>query len=179
MVLAAGDITISGHESYATRFVECVRAHDVPLLLVHGNNDGPEAVRVFREHGVTIHRRSATQAGHCFVGIGGDGYAPHDTELGPGESIDLPVDGSILLTHIPPARIELTKVDGDHVPRSFEFGQPVEGGPRAHICGHVHHTEGVGYLAGTKVIKLRAAMWNSCALLDLDTLRTTFLTLEP
>jgi hypothetical protein len=63
-------------------------------------------------------------------------------------------------------------------PRAAEADRIVEA-PRAQVCGHIHHTEGVAYLGQTKVIKLRAAMANRCALLDLATLRTTFLDLEP
>jgi Icc-related predicted phosphoesterase len=179
LVLAAGDITIHGHEPYAREFVACVRAHDVPLLVVHGNNDSAEVARYFREEGLTLHRQERTLFGHRFTGFGGDGNATHDIELQPGEMEQLSPEGSIFLTHIPPSfRIALSPVDGPKVPRSIT-GQLTEGGPRAHICGHIHHTQGVAYYAGTKIVKLRAAMWGSCALLDLDTLAVTFLPLDP
>jgi len=48
------------------------------------------------------------------------------------------------------------------------------GAPRAQICGHIHQLEGVARLGPTKVIKVRAAMWNRCATLDLRTLRARF-----
>lgn len=184
LVLAAGDITIPGHEAYADEFIHCVARHEIPLLLVHGNNDCIEAVERFRAAGVTIHRLERRVLGHRFVGFGGDGNAPYDVELEPGELEVLPVEGAILLTHVPPAtRLALSPVDGEHVTASLTFGTPpaalVGTGPLAHICGHIHPTEGVAYLAGTKVVKLRAAMWNRCALLNLSTLRAEFLDLEP
>lgn len=163
LVLAAGDITIAGHEAYAGQFLECVRGHDVPLLLVHGNNDTREVVELFRREEVTIHRRARELLGHRFVGFGGDGNAPHDVELAEGEQEHLPLDGAIFLTHIPPA----------------SRGPAPQGGPRAHICGHIHHTEGTYDRGTTRIVKLRAAMWNRCALLDLETRAVTFLNLEP
>lgn len=181
LVLAAGDITIHGHEPYAEEFVACVRAHNVPLLLVHGNNDSSSVVRYFRAEGLTLHRQERTLLGQRFTGFGGDGHATHDVELQPGETEQLSLEGAIFLTHIPPAfRVELSRVDGPQVPRSFAFGGLMaEGGPRLHICGHIHATEGVGYYGGTKILKLRAAMWNRCALLDLETLAVKFLPLDP
>ena len=103
-VVAAGDITIAGHEGYAGEFISVVARHHLPLLLVHGNNDTAAAVDEFRHAGVTIHRRERSLLGHRFVGLGGDGTAPHDTELGPGESLELRLEGAILLTHVPPRR---------------------------------------------------------------------------
>ena len=181
VVLAAGDITIAGHEAYAQDFLDCVRAHKVPLLLVHGNNDSRTVVELFRREDVTIHRRERTLHGRRFVGMGGDGYAPHDVELAEGELAELPVEGAILLTHVPPAgRLTLSTVDGPSIPQNLTLGgQLLEGGPLAHICGHIHGTEGVGMYACAKIIKLRAAMWNACALLDLDTLHAEFLPLDP
>jgi len=181
LVLAAGDITIAGHEAYAQDFLDCVKVHKVPLLLVHGNNDSRAVVELFRRENVTIHRREKTLCGRRFVGIGGDGYAPHDVELTEGDLGELPVESAILLTHVPPAgRLVLSTVDGPDIPQNFTVGgQFVEGGPLAHICGHIHSTEGVGMYAGTKIIKLRAAMWDACALLDLDTLHAEFLPLDP
>ncbi len=181
LVLAAGDITIPGHEAYAQEFIDCVRAHNVPLLLVHGNNDTLAAVKVFRQAGVTIHRREREMLGRRFVGFGGDGNAPHDVELAEGELEELPMAGAIFLTHVPPAgRLALSPVDCGELPATFTFGgQLVEGGPAAHICGHIHQTEGVGIYAGAKLIKLRAAMWNRAALLTLDTLHTEFIDLDP
>ncbi len=149
-----------------------VRRHGLPLLLVHGNNDTLRAVEEFRRAGVTIHRQEREVAGVRFVGFGGDGTAPHDSQLAPGETLTLDLAGAILLTHLPPRGLHYVVHDQ---------GAPVQPGaaPRAHVCGHVHHTEGIAWLGPTKVVKLRAAMWNRCALLDLDTLAATFLDLAP
>lgn len=184
LVLAAGDITIPGHEDYAREFIALVERHGLPLLLVHGNNDSARVVAIFREAGVTIHRQARAVAGRIFVGFGGDGNAPHDTELGPGELEDLPLAGAIFLTHVPPTpRLALSPTDDPDAPVTFAFGATpgtvIRDGPVAHLCGHIHATEGVGYLAGTKIIKLRAAMWNRAALLNLDTLHAEFLDLDP
>ncbi|HEU5314603.1 MAG TPA: metallophosphoesterase [Chloroflexota bacterium] len=181
LVLAAGDITIAGHEPYAQEFLDCVARHGVPLLLVHGNNDSRRVVELFRRAGVTLHRQARELLGHRFVGFGGDGNAPHDVELAEGELEDLPLEGSIFLTHIPPGYpLRLSPADRPDAPRAFEFGgQLTSGGPRVHLCGHIHHTEGVGYYAGTKIVKLRAAMYDRCALLDLATLAVDFVPLGP
>jgi Icc-related predicted phosphoesterase len=175
VVLIAGDVCIAGHEAYARQLIDCIRGHGVPLLLVHGNNDTRDVVQLFRAEGITLHRQEKTMLGHRFVGFGGDGYAPHDTELAEGELESLDMEGAILMTHVPPGGLELSPVDGPGVPRGFTFGGAlVSGGPRVHICGHIHQTEGVAYYAGTKIVKLRAAMWNRCALLNLDTLAVRF-----
>ncbi|MBI3973107.1 MAG: metallophosphoesterase family protein [Chloroflexi bacterium] len=177
LVLAAGDITIPGHEPYAADFVGVVKRHNVPLLVVHGNNDTIEAVETFRRAGVTIHRSEREIGGFRFAGFGGDGTAPHDFELAEGETLDLRLDGAIFLTHVPP---QVRLPYGPDVPRTKMVAPPrpsgdaLAGAPRAHICGHIHHIEGVAYLGPTKVVKLRAAMLNRCALLDVRTLRTDF-----
>ena len=153
---------------------------------MHGNNDTASAVEAFRRADVTIHRRGRELLGHRFVGFGGDGTAPHDTELAEGESLELRLAGAIFLTHVPPrTRLPLgpDRPPGP-LPRPAGTGEdPVVAAmadePRAHICGHIHSTEGVAYLGRTKIVKLGAAMWNRCALLDLDTLRAQFLDLAP
>jgi len=103
--LLAGDVTVPGHERYARDVVEVIRRHGVPLLLVHGNNDTLEAVEEFRRAGVTIHRREREVDGIRFVGYGGPAEDMHDLELGPGETLDLHLEGTILLTHVPPPRL--------------------------------------------------------------------------
>ena len=183
VVLAAGDITIPGHEAYAAEFIALIARYGVPLLLVHGNNDTRDATDLFVREGVTIHRREREVAGVRFVGIGGDGTAPWDTELGPDESLDLRLDGAILLTHVPP-RNGLRYVRDDRgtslAPPSSSTGHPLlANAPRAHVCGHVHRLEGVAYIGPTKVVKVGAAMWNACALLDLRTLATQFIRIDP
>ena len=102
VVLVAGDVTVPGKEAYARRLIDLVARRRVPLLLVHGNNDSWPAVQEFRRAGVTIHRQERVVAGVRFTGFGGTGDAPHDLELGPGETLHLNPEGSILLTHVPP-----------------------------------------------------------------------------
>jgi len=190
LVLAAGDISIPGHEPYAKDFIALVRRHGRPLLLVHGNNDTREAVETFRREGVTIHRRERELFGRRFVGFGDDGYASYDAELAEGESLELRLDGAILLTHLPPRGLRYAPRDLDERRRtkdelaagvggdsSFVFcpSSPIfANAPVAQICGHIHHQEGVARIGPTKVVKLRAAMWNRCATLDLRTLHAHF-----
>lgn len=152
--------------------------------MVHGNNDRPAAVEVFRRAGVTIHRREQTIGDYRFIGFGGDGTAPHDVELAEGEALELHPGGAFLLTHLPPpGRRSYSPDVRRDTPRlrNLKAGpeSPLSQAPLAHICGHVHHTEGVAYVGETKVIKLRAAMWNRCALLDLASLAAKFVDLEP
>ncbi len=196
VVLLAGDVTIPGHDAYAKDVIAVVRRHNVPLLLVHGNNDTVAAVEEFRRAGVTIHRQEREVAGVRFVGFGGDGTAPHDTELATGESLSLDLEGAILLTHLPPPGVRYASQDREAPPRKPGVATgnppgddqeisiapstgPTIPSPRAHICGHIHHSEGIAWIGPTKIVKLRAAMWNRCALLDLDTLVATFRDLAP
>jgi Icc-related predicted phosphoesterase len=191
VVLAAGDITIAGHAAYAADFIAVVRRHDCPLLLVHGNNDTFEAVEIFRREGVTIHRQERQLLGTRFVGFGGDGTATHDLELAEGELEQLDPSGAILLTHVPPRGLRYFLTDPDGRRRTNDESQLRDGerrssfatrpssptlafAPRAQICGHIHHQEGIAYLGPTKVVKLRAAMWNRCAVLDLRSLGVSF-----
>ena len=197
LVLVAGDITIAGHEPYAKDFVAVVRRHGCPLLLVHGNNDTLQAVETFRREGVTIHRRERELFGVRFVGFGGDGTASYDDELAEGESLHVDPTDAILLTHLPPPRLRYSLHDPDERRKTKgesttsvlrpalalsgaegSFVQPPErdliGAPCAQICGHIHQLEGVARLGPTKVIKVRAAMWNRCATLDVRTLHARF-----
>lgn len=176
LVLAAGDITIPGHEAYAQDFIDVVRRQSLPLLLVHGNNDTYAAVETFRRENVTIHRRERSLGEARFVGFGGDGSALHDQELADGETLELRLGGAVLLTHLPP-QARLTYSTREEAARAAVQSENLSQ-PRAHVCGHIHQTEGVAYLGATKVVKLRAAMWNRCALLDVKTLSATFRDLE-
>jgi Icc-related predicted phosphoesterase len=178
VVLVAGDVTVPGKEAYARRLIDLVARRRVPLLLVHGNNDSWPAVQEFRRAGVTIHRQERVVAGVRFTGFGGTGDAPHDLELGPGETLHLNPEGSILLTHVPPPG-RLRYGPDAAAPAPPSAAAPHLLAPRAQVCGHIHHNEGVAWIGPTKVIKLRAAMLNRCALLDLDTLAVTFRDLAP
>jgi Icc-related predicted phosphoesterase len=171
LVLAAGDITIAGHEPYAKDFIALVRRHGCPLLLVHGNNDTLEAVETFRREGVTIHRRERELYGRRFVGFGDDASVGYD-ELAEGESLELRLDGAILLTHLPPPGLRY--VPQDSRPAASASPLVLANAPLVQVCGHIHHQEGVARLGATKVVKVRAAMWNRCATLDLATLRARF-----
>lgn len=46
--------------------------------------------------------------------------------------------------------------------------------PLVHICGHIHHTWGIGYLGSTKVVKLAASYLGYYAIMDLETLHVDF-----
>ena len=127
---------------------------------------------------VTIHRLCEREVdGIRFVGYGGPAEDLHDLELGPGETLDLRLEGTILLTHVPPPRLRYGPDRPGARPPPVAHDLPFDPAlpaPRAQVCGHLHATEGVAWLGRTKVIKLRAATWNSCALLDLDGLAAGF-----
>lgn len=47
--------------------------------------------------------------------------------------------------------------------------------PLVHICGHIHHIQGIGYIGETKVIKLASAALGNVAIMNLDNLEVKFL----
>jgi len=49
--------------------------------------------------------------------------------------------------------------------------------PRIHICGHIHNQWGIGYIGGTKVVKLAASYLGFAAIMDLETLMVAFIEL--
>ena len=182
VVLAAGDITIAGHEAYARDFVRTIVRHGTPLLAVPGNNDGAEVMETLRRADVSVHRRERVVGGVRFTGLGGDGTQPYEETLGEGEALGVDVAGSVFLTHIPPAKLRYAPdtASGARGPQSVELAVPpsvAAGAPRAWVCGHVHKLEGVAFLGPTKVVKVRATFWGSYAELDLETLRARFLRL--
>ena len=49
--------------------------------------------------------------------------------------------------------------------------------PLAHICGHIHHTQGIGSLGQTKVIKLASSAQGNIAIMNLENLGVEFMRL--
>ena len=158
-MLVAGDVTVPGQEAYARRRDRPVaRRHGCPCSLVHGNNDSWPAVQEFRRAGVTIHRQEREWTASASPASAAPATALHDLELGPGETLTSTRRGASSSPTSPPPAGSATGT-ATPPPRGAPCpATPHLPAPRAQVCGHIHHSEGVAWIGPTKVIKLRAAM---------------------
>ena len=157
VVLVAGDVTVPGKEAYARRLIDLVARRRVPLLLVHGNNDSWPAVQEFRRAGVTIHRQEREWPGSASPASVAPETPPTTWSWGQGRRCTSTRRGaSSSPTSRPPAGSRTARTPPAPAPPSA--ATPHLLAPRAQVCGHIHHSEGVAWIGPTKVIKLRAAM---------------------
>ncbi len=70
--------------------------------------------------------------------------------------------------------LENSKIVSDLDFRNLNLQRKIIDFPLAHICGHIHHTWGVGYLGSTKIIKLAASYLGYYAIMDLQSLVVEF-----
>lgn len=106
---------------YAEQYIELVKAHQLPLFGLHGNNEPFEAYQLYRESGINIHLETRQLGDYTICGIGGFGMLDE-----PGFE-DLSINNlvinkqTIFITHVPP-----------------KASQPVSMGPLVHLFGHRH-----------------------------------------
>lgn len=134
-----------------------------------------------------------------FSGVGGSPESWAGQYQGETTDQKIEIGGTVFLSHVPPPCIvTLNPYDDEianpkkQIPDKFQFsndqmrngkinerckmktGKLFKDAPFAHICGHLHSRQGVGYIGQTKIIKLAAAERGNYAILDLETLKVEF-----
>jgi len=181
LIILAGDITQNGPVDYAEDILEICEKRKLPVVSVHGNNDPKRIQELLAQRTVYVHARRAEVLGFEFAGAGGSGPTPFNTVCEyTHEQITSFFKGNvnsntIVVSHAGPRGVlDISKHQGEHA-GSLAVREMVDRDqPRAVVCGHIHEQEGEGMLGKTKIVKVAALMYGKAALLELETLKTTF-----
>lgn len=163
LVLIAGDITNRGPVSYAEEFLGLFSGMNV--LAIHGNMDPKPVVDLLERRGIFFHCKRVRIGEWAFVGFGGSSPTPFGTPTEyPEDEIEEELskvridEKTVLVTHSPPydsgfdrTRIGM-KAGSKAIRKIIEEKRPF-----MNICGHIHESEGIGMLNGTKIVKLPPA----------------------
>jgi len=163
-ILIAGDITNRGPASFAKELVEIALPENT--LIVHGNMDTNEVIKVFEDKGVSVHCKKIVIGEYNVIGFGGSNYTPANTptEYSEEEIEDglnkLEIDSrTILITHAPPFNSGLDKVSSGLNVGSRAIRNIIDKKqPCLNICAHIHEQEGKRVINKTLVVKLGPAM---------------------
>ena len=183
LVFMAGDFTHRGKpEDYAQKFLAAIEKAGAPVFAVHGNMDSPEVKGLIEKMGVSIHAKKVNWKGFEFAGLGGGPKSVLSTliEYENDEQRDL-LKGiigpeTIVLSHAPPYGTKADDIgNGIHIgmPALREAVEKIQ--PRAVICGHAHENQCVERIGKTIIIKVPALKDGKAALVELPSLKTTFL----
>lgn len=180
LVIIPGDVTQDGPQDYAEDVLEICANAKLPIVCVHGNNDPEDIQKLLEEKTHYVHGRHETVLGFRFAGLGGSNPTPNDTvceytEEQIAEFLDGNVDDkTILVSHTPPSgTLDLSR-KGTHTGSTTVKNVIEHSKPRAIICGHAHEQEGEAMLGSTKVIKVAPLMYGKAALVELESLKVTF-----
>lgn len=163
LVLSPGDVTdrYDAHGlEYLDQFINLVtQKHQLPLKMVHGNNDSKEVIERARSRGVLLHFDEEKIAGYRIAGIG-------DVESQPairgGSLKDL--TGAIAISHRPTPQFNELKASG----------MPLANAPMIQIFGHYHARAQTEQLGGTLVINVPAGLDGRYAILELPSKKVEF-----
>ena len=153
IVVCCGDFTIGERNIQA--MLSKFEKFPVPVLLIHGNHEAEEDVRLLckkLKNVIFIHKTIVRFQEVTFVGWGGGGFSRRDREFErwwQSQDIDLPV---VLVTHAPAFGTKLDALHKGHVGcTSFtEFIAEVQ--PTLALSGHIEENNGKSDVLGlTKV----------------------------
>ena len=132
--------------------------------------------------GLSMHAKKISLNGYSVVGVGGSNATPFNTPVEYTEeelwgfAHDL-VDGrTIFAPHAPPLNTCADLLsNGNHagsksIKEIIEKKQPV-----ICLCGHIHEAKGEEFIGKTKLVKIQPLMWGHAVLLELPSLKTTFI----
>jgi Icc-related predicted phosphoesterase len=189
VIVFAGDFVNMGEPlEFAEQFAVFVCEINRPFLWVPGNNDFGRAYDELIQKCPSLEGREVEILGQRFTGVGGSPASWASSYAGKKAVSAEKIGGSIFVSHYPPPRVFnycLPEVGERGLsPIAFENSECGSGGaptgkrlvhaPLVHVCGHIHHQQGVAYLGSTKIIKLAAAETGHYAIMDLDNLEVDF-----
>jgi Icc-related predicted phosphoesterase len=203
LILFTGDFVNMGEPlSYQEKFIQLHTLHPIPLFWVPGNNDFGRSYDLMMKYIPSVESRVEKYKNIKITGVGGSpaswsGEYQGETGIKAEDLAD-----SIFISHQPPPISNLTKFDMGNKkseirnPKQYqnsndknskqvsEFGirnsdlrRKISDFPIVHICGHIHNQWGIGYIGGTKVVKLAASYLGFAATMDMETLFVEFIEL--
>ncbi len=157
ILVIAGDITGHVHDAVTLAVLNDL---NIPILVVPGNMDALDfenQVSGFKNM-LTIHLKTVIHEGMIFSGWGG---TIKSTDAAPWTASDHNIPEAadafarkteILVTHVPPWGVLDKGYGGFHGGSKTLAGIIVERQPAVLICGHMHESKGMAYLAETLVV---------------------------
>lgn len=165
-LLCAGDLSDANEYSqYEEKLYEVLEAFEdggEMSKAVPGNMDREEeCVRALIDHRMNIHKKIASFEEFDVVGYGG-GQTPFDTPFEPSgdeiyQALDtlygrMKSDRKVGVVHQPPKDSKLDIVDGEHVGSEKVRDLIEEKDFNLVLTGHIHESDGVDEIEGTKVV---------------------------
>lgn len=172
-LIAAGDIT--GYLN-PDPVINQLNQMPAPVLGIRGNSDLKKVDRMLDDYPNTfsLHLKTLTISGTCFVGVSGTVAVPFCTRLGWHEKrifnrlAALVDNNSVLVVHAPP-RGRLDEVFGRFHAGCRRLHQlVVKRQPRLVLCGHIHECPGIASIGPTTVVNCSVAGAGGGAVLDFN-----------
>lgn len=172
-VLFAGDFVNMGEPVwYAKKFIEGFKKINIPFFWVPGNNDFGRSYHKVQATIKSVEGRMAKFGEERIAGVGGSPASWAGQYEGETNKNKINIAGTIFISHVPPPGVFNWLKNDTHSPiGSKKFSDS----PKVHICGHIHHKEGIAYLGETKIIKLASAEHGHAAIMDTDDLNVEFI----
>lgn len=174
-VFMLGDLC-QGHDldalRYARDFIDMVDSFDLPLYLVHGNQEPVDVRLLYQQRGVTVHFNERKLDNYSIIGVGYGDTFPTDPKF---------AQDKILLTHEPPRSKVIANMKQKTNPDlSTKVGAPTKvsqftNAPILHLSGHLHSIAKVHLIGSTVLVQVPAATDMRAAEIDLKTRKVNFL----
>lgn len=176
-LICAGDILNMGQPlGYMIQFIKMLDKFGKPFFWVPGNNDfGPGYYKLKAKY-PSLEGKIMEFDDQKFTGVGGSPESWAGQYQGESINDKIEIGGSIFVSHVPPPGIvTLNPYDkGDQGKTNADRPKRYRDAPVAHICGHIHRRQGIGYVGQTKIIKLGDAASGNYGIMDLKTLFVEF-----
>jgi Icc-related predicted phosphoesterase len=202
LIICAGDIVNMGEPlGFMQKFIEVIDGLDRALCWVPGNNDFGRAYYKLSAKYPSLEGRVVefllkTKDHRLKINLTGVGGSPASWagQYAGQEIVDKKkIANSIFVSHVPPPGVHNYRREDCVSPftishscegrnldpriKSEDFrpsGPRLSDAPLVHICGHIHHTQGVAYLGTTKIVKLAPLESGYYAIMDLENLKVEF-----
>lgn len=157
LIVCAGDISIFEQELEA--FLERINKIGKTVLLIHGNHEGEHITETLCQglkNLVFIHKRLHRVGNYVFIGFGGGGFDPVDSDferfMEKNKAKIRPTEKLVLVTHGPPHGTRLDVLWGEHRGCRSYTKYVKELKPALYVCGHFHETFGAKDKLGKTIL---------------------------
>lgn len=162
LVACLGDLTNEGTIPVVKEILENLR-FGKKLVVVPGNMDGQEVLKLLEKEKVLLHKASFKMEGYTFIGLGGGipkntWYKCNVGELEIEKFLAKELEGlsqAVLLTHVPPFGVGIDEVSAGYGLGSRKLTGIIERfQPVIHLCGHAHEAKGEARINQTPSINI-------------------------